>query len=113
MTKKDIVLEPLLFSEALQKLDAKELKIPTLGGRSKLRIKKGNNVIVITNSGNKFLDINEDHWKKVMERMRSLHKEERSMTSRYAMGNKEYNWSGCPNRIFSPYIPAIVKHLSN
>jgi hypothetical protein len=113
MTKKNIELKPILFSEAMQKLDTKEFEIPTLGGRSKLRIKKENNVIIITNSGNKSLDINEDQWKEVINRMISLPKEERNMTSRYAMGKKEYNWRECPNRIFSPYIPAIVKHLSN
>ena len=38
---------------------------------------------------------------------------EKGMTSRYSKGQNHYNWEQCPNRIFTPYIPAIVKYFNS
>jgi hypothetical protein len=58
------------------------------------------------------LEIDEKHWNKVMNRLKELPHDERGMTSRYGVGNLTFNWKECPNRVFSIYLPAIVKHLS-
>ena len=52
------------------------------------------------------------HWDKVMNRMNELPQDERGMSSRYGDGNRQYNWKKCTNRVFSIYVPAIVKHIS-
>ena len=102
----------IAFETALQKLEGSEVVIPTLGGRSNLKIKVENNLIYITNSKNNQLGIDKSHWDKVMDRLRNLPEDERCMTSRYGVGKNSYNWKECPNQVFSIYIPAIVKHLS-
>lgn len=106
-----IEMEPISFKESLNQLNGNEIVIPTLGGKSKLKIKVENNLIYITNSKNNQLAIDEKHWDKVMDRMRELPQDERGMTSRYGVGKNTYNWKECPNQVFSIYVPAIVKHL--
>lgn len=108
----EIDMEPISFKEALNQLIGNEIVIPTLGGKSKLKIKVENNLIYITNSKNNKLGIDKLHWDKVMGRLNDLPQDERAMSSRYADGKKQYNWMKCPNRVFSIYLPAIVKHLS-
>jgi hypothetical protein len=108
----DIEMEPITFEDVLNKLKGNETVIPTLGGRSKLKIKVENNLIYIINSKNNQLAIDEKHWNKVMNRLEELPQHERGMTSRYGVGNHAFNWDECPNQVFSIYIPAIVKHLS-
>jgi hypothetical protein len=108
----DIEMEPINFEDALNQLKRDEVVIPTLGGRSKLKIKVINDSILITNSKNNQLVIDKKHWNKVMDRLEELPQDERGMTSRYGVGNHPFNWDECPNQVFSIYIPAIVKHLS-
>jgi len=107
----DIEMEPIAYDKALKSLIGTEIEIPTLGGRSKLKIKADNNLIFITNSKNNQLAIDKIHWEKVMSRLLELPQEERGMTSRYGVGKHLYNWKECPNQVFSIYVPAIVKHL--
>jgi hypothetical protein len=108
----DIEMEPITFEEGLNKLQGKEIEIPTLGGKSKLRIKVDDNLIQIINSKNNQLKIDKFHWDKVMGRIKELPQDERGMTSRYGVGKHSFSWKQCPNQVFSIYIPAIVKHLS-
>ncbi|TXI66527.1 MAG: hypothetical protein E6Q46_04985 [Flavobacterium sp.] len=108
----DIEMEPINFEDALNQLKSDELIIPTLGGKSKLIIKVENNLIYITNSKNNQLAIDENHWNKVMNRIKELPQDERGMTSRYGVGKNTYSWKECPNQVFSIYVPAIVKYLS-
>ena len=108
----DIEMESISFKEELNELIGNEIVIPTLGGKSKLKIKVENNLIYITNSKNNQLAIDEKHWDKVMDRMKDLPQDERGMTSRYGVGRNTYSWKECPNQVFSIYIPAIVKYLS-
>jgi hypothetical protein len=108
----DVEMEPISFKETLNKLNENEIVIPTLGGKSKLKIKIENNLIYITNSKNNQLAIDENHWDRVMDRLNDLPQDERGMTSRYGVGKNTYNWKECPNQVFSIYIPAIVKYLS-
>jgi hypothetical protein len=105
-------MEVIAFETAVKTLKGNEIEIPTLGGKSKLKIKIENNLIYITNSKNNQLAIDEKHWNKVMNRLKELPQDERGMTSRYGVGNHAFNWDDCPNQVFSIYIPAIVKHLS-
>jgi hypothetical protein len=107
-----IEMEPINFEDALNQLKRDEIVITTLGGRSKLKIKVQNDSILITNSKNNQLAIDEKHWNKVMNRIKELPQDERAMTSRYGVGKNDFNWKECPNQVFSIYIPAILKHLS-
>lgn len=108
-----IELQPIEFDEILNYISENVIEIPTLGGRSKIKINKKDNSIVIINSNKKSLIIDKLHWGKVMDRMDNLEQIERGKTSRYAYGSNEYNWNECPNKIFSPYVPAIVKHMNH
>lgn len=107
----EIEMEPITYENALKSLTGTEIEIPTLGGRSMLKIKVDDNLIIITNSKNNKLIIDKIHWKKVMARLLELPHEERGMTSRYGVGKHLFNWKECPNQVFSIYVPAIVKHL--
>lgn len=107
----NVDMEVITFETALQKLKGNEIEISTLGGRSKLKIKVENDLILITNSKNNQLLIDEKHWNKVMNRLKELPQDERGMTSRYGIGKHSFNWKECPNKVFSIYIPAIVKYL--
>lgn len=104
-------MEVIAFQIALQKLKGNEIEMPTLGGKSKIKIKVENDSILITNSKNNQLAIDEKHWNKVMNRLKELPHDERGMTSRYGVGKNAYSWKECPNQVFSIYIPAIVKYL--
>jgi len=104
-------MESITFEDALQQLPNDEINIPTLGGRSTLKIKAENNLIYITNSKNNTLGIDKAHWNKVMSRIEELPQDERGMTSRYGVGKHQFNWTECPNQVFSIYIPAIVNYL--
>jgi hypothetical protein len=104
-------LEPIQFDEVLKYLTENEFIIQTLGGKSSFQVKKENNLIVIRNSKNSISKIDRSHWEKVMARMDELPIDERGMTSRYGVGKDLYNWDKCPNKVFSLYIPAIVKHI--
>lgn len=105
-------LYPIKFEDALNALSEKEIKMPTLGGRSAIHVVRDSDKIKIINSKGKTGFIDHDHWKKVMDRMKVLPLEERDMTSRYGLGNHLYSWKEVPNKVYSIYIPAIVKHLS-
>jgi hypothetical protein len=95
-------MESINFEDALNQLKSDEVVIPTLGGRSKLKIKVENDSILITNSKNNQLAIDEKHWNKVMNRIKELPKNERAMTSRYGVGKNDFNWKECHDRSF-PY----------
>ncbi len=110
--KNDIKLQAMSYSDTLALMGSSEIEIPTLGGQKKLKVKKEQNFIHITNSNNKSLKVDQNLWDKVMDRMNTLPQEERGMSSRYGDGKNLYNWKECPNRVFAIYIPAIVKHLS-
>ena len=107
----DIEMEPINFEDALNKLKREELVISTLGGKSKLIIKVEDDLILINNSKNRKLIVDNDLWKKVMNRISEIPQEERGMSSRYNVGNNLYNWKNCPNRD-AAYLVAIVKYLS-
>jgi len=109
---KDKILEPIDFEAVLNKLSSENIEIPSLGGRSRLKIRKDDDKILITNSKQKSFSVNKQHWDKVMNRMDELPQDERDMTSRYGLGKHSFNWKECPNRVFSIYIPAIVKCFS-
>lgn len=106
-------LEPISFEEVLRHLSENENCITTLGGKSSFRVKKVKDYIEIINSNNNSCKIDKTHWDKVMIRMDELPLDERGMTSRYGVGKHHFNWDGCPNQVFSLYIPAIVNYLSS
>jgi len=106
-------MEVIPFETALQKLDGNKIEILTLGGKSKVKVEVENNLIYITNSKYNKIGIDKTHWDKVMLRLNELPLDERGMTSRYGVGKNSFNWKECPNKIFSIYIPAVVKYLCN
>ena len=105
-------LNILTFDFILKQLNEKPIEIITLGGKSKFKVNKIDKFIILHNSRNRKLKIDKAHWDKVMDRINELPDNEKGMTSRYSSGNKHYNWQECPNRIFTPYIPAIVKYFN-
>jgi hypothetical protein len=103
-------MEVIAFEIALQKLKGNEIEITTLGGQKKLKVNNNDNFIYITNSKNKTLRVDMTLWNKIINRLKDLPNEERAMSSRYGVGNKEYNWQKCPNRN-AAYVAAIIKYL--
>lgn len=106
-------LNVITFEFVLQKLKNKTFVILTLGGKSKFTVNKVKNFIFIKNSGDNTFRVDNEHWDKVMDRVKVLPNNEKGMTSRYSKGQNSYNWEQCPNRIFTPYIPAIVKYFNS
>ena len=87
------------------------LQMPTLRGKSFITVDVINNQIRITNSGNNQMLINLEHWNRVIERMNIPDINARGMTSRYARGNREYNWYDSPDMTFSPNVPAVMEYI--
>ncbi|MEN8857935.1 MAG: hypothetical protein ABF260_07705 [Flavobacteriaceae bacterium] len=110
---KFIDMEVIKFEDAVNNIKDSQIVIPTLGGRSKIKVEVDNNLILITNSKNNQLGIDKAHWDKIMDRLLELPQEERGMTSRYGVGKHSYSWKDCPNQVFSIYVPAIIKYLCN
>lgn len=107
-------MEPLKFQTALDSIHDHWIKIKNLGNRSEFEVRKNNhNTITIKNSNDKQCNVYEKDWNLVLQRMKELPSEERLITSRYSHGDNDYNWRESPNRNFSPYIPAIIKHIIN
>jgi hypothetical protein len=107
----DVEMEVIAFETVVKALKHNEIEIPTLGGQKKLKVKKYENFIYITNSKNKTLKVDNTLWNKVMNRLNDLPQDERAMSSRYGVGKNPYNWENCPNRN-AAYIAAIIKYLS-
>lgn len=105
-------MEPLTYTNAIDALNNMRLEIPTLGNRSHIHVEVTNRLLILRYSdGNECL-ISEEHWDHVMNRVRELPQEERYKTSRYGHGPFLFNWNEAPNRVFSLYIPAIVRYLN-
>lgn len=105
-------MKTLTYNETIAVLSNDWIEIPTLGRKSKFSVKVENNDIVIRNSSGKIFAITKEHWDKVMNRVEELPVEDRQKTSHYAEGKKKYNWEEIPNRISSPYVPAILRYLT-
>ena len=112
---KNIIMEPISFEVARQYFTDQWTELPTLGRRSTFLVRKVQRddsvVFQLQNSKGKQYFVDESHWKAVMDRMEELPADERMMTSRYAMGKHPFNWNECPNRVFTPYVPAVVRHI--
>jgi len=104
-------MEPIAYSEAKKSFDSSWIQIPTLGLQSSINVKVDGGSLIIQNSKSNELAIDENHWDKVMNRISELPQEERLKTSRYGQGKHPYNWDDCPNRVFSIYIPAVVRYI--
>jgi hypothetical protein len=100
------------FGDILKHLPDHEITIHTLGRKRYIRILKIINSIRIENSKNNTILIDLNHWNKVMNRVNELNINERLKTSRYAHGSNDYNWPEAPDRIFSPYVPAILRYMN-
>lgn len=103
-------LQPIDFQTALAALGSQAVTIPTLGKQSKIIVQGiiDTQIIQITTGSGKVGQINEEHWNLVMTHLESLPMEERCMTSRYG----EDHWPERPHRIYTPYVPAIVRYLT-
>jgi hypothetical protein len=106
-------MEPINYDVAINFLNNGIHKIPTLGNRSQIEVEVINNQLLIRNSKGNTFKISGEHWHLVMNRISSLPLNERYMTSRYGHGNFVFNWNDAPNRVFSIYIPAVVRYLLN
>ena len=108
-------MEPIAFKEALKYYTDQWTELPTLGRRSKFLVRtvqrRDSNVFQFQNSKGRQSFVDESHWKAVMGRMEELPADERMKTSRYGMGEFDFNWNECPNRVFSLYVPAVVRHI--
>ena len=109
--KRNNDMEPISYTNAINALNNMCLEMPTLGNRSRLHVEVTNRVLIIRNSAGNQCLISEEHWDLVMSRIRELPHEERYKTSRYGHGPFLFNWNEAPNRVFSIYIPAIVRYL--
>jgi len=105
-------MKPMSYHVAIHFFNQEWVTISTLGRRSEIKVCVNDNHILVQNSGSNILSINEQHWNAVMERIAQLPPEERERTSRYIQGTQPHNWEKCPNRIFSPYIPAVVRYIN-
>ena len=105
-------MEPIDYQIALHFFNNRpSMQMPTLGGKSLITVDVLNHKIRITNSGNNQMLITVEHWNRVCSRMNVLNLHDRRMASRYARGNQDYNWHDSPCRIFSPYVPAVMKYI--
>lgn len=87
------------------------IQIQTLGRRKNITVDVLDNKIRITNSEGNSKVIDEAHWISVIDRINQIDEEYREMATRYSQGTKDINWNECPNRIFSPYVPAVIREL--
>ena len=112
---KNIIMEPISFEVARQYFTDQWTELPTLGRRSTFLVRKVQRddsvVFQLQNSKGRQSFVDESHWKAVMGRMEELPADERMKTSRYGMGEFDFNWNECPNRVFSLYVPAVVRHI--
>lgn len=105
-------MEPINYEQAVLCFTNNPLQIPTLGRISSIDVDVVGNQIRITNARGNSEIIDIFHWNALIERINELDENEKEMTSRYAHGNHPYNWNNSPNRIFSPYVPAIIRYLN-
>ena len=112
---KNIIIEPISFEVALKYFTSQWAELPTPGRESNFLVRKvqrdDSNVLQFQNSKGRQSFVDESHWKAVMGRMEDLPADKRMMTSRYGMGEFDFNWNECPNRVFSLYVPAVVRHI--
>ena len=112
---KNIIIEPISFEVALKYFTNQWTELPTPGRESNFLVRKvqrdDSNVLQFQNSKGRQSFVDESHWKAVMGRMEDLPADERMKTSRYGMGEFDFNWNECPNRVFSLYVPAVVRHI--
>lgn len=94
------------YEEILKNLsDCREFV--TLGGRSKFKAQNmGGNLIIMISSGKSYA-ISKDLYDAVLRRYVQLKISQRYTSSKYT----DPEWSECPARIQSPYLPAIWKSL--
>jgi hypothetical protein len=101
------------FDEILKKIPESKMIIPTLGGRSSFTIKKNENsrISIINSRGSKKI-IDKEYWEKVAKRREELNVTKKNRTSFYTdplWNIKEVKI----DRIFPPYIAAIMKHYED
>lgn len=85
----------------------KTIQIKTLGKRSCFSVHIKRDTIVIINSKNNCYNLVQSDLDRVNKRLESLDKTRQRMSSEYV----DPKWPERPNRIFSPYIAALLLHL--
>jgi hypothetical protein len=95
------------FTTALIKFSTPKT-ITTLGGRSEITVFSEDGVLIIENSGGTTRSINTEYWEEVKKRRRSLGKAKDS-TSMYT--DPEWNLPYPTDRIFAPYVAAVMRYL--
>jgi hypothetical protein len=84
------------------------VEFPTLGRRSQFLAQYNlqKNSIKIKNSKNKECEIKKTDLWRIFERYFNAPLEKRHRASYYT----DPKWPDTPNRIFAPYIPAVIRH---
>lgn len=99
----------ITFSDALELLEnSGKITLPTLGGNSKISFERQLNFIVITNSNDKSIKVNESFFDKVVMRIESLELNIR-LVARYYTSN--YWKVGNPSTVFAPYLVSLYNYL--
>lgn len=106
---------PIQYQDAIDFFNEEWTQIQTLGRNSSLYVCvvtiRSDQHLKLRNSGGHTNLINVDHWDLVMRRIAELTPDQREHTSRYVRGDEEPNWPQCPNQVFSPYVPAVVRYV--
>jgi hypothetical protein len=100
-----------IFNELLSKHNS-ENKYSTLSGRSYFYVITKGNSFEITNSKNKTRLIHEAEFAIVFARYEELKRKKMQQKSSYYTDTHWKN-SGCPNRIFSPYLARLIDSHQN
>jgi len=95
------------FTTALSKFSTPKT-IPTLGGQSDFTVSSEDGVLIIKNSSGTTRSINMEYWEEVKKRRRSLGNSKNS-TSMYT--DPEWDLPYPTDRIFAPYVAAVMRYL--
>lgn len=101
----------LIFNELLS-IHNSENKYSTLSGRSYFFVIAKGSSLEITNSNNRTRLIDEAEFDIVYSRYEELKKKKQQQKSSYYTDSHWKN-SGCPNRIFSPYVARLIDLQQN
>ena len=84
-------------------------QLPTLGGRSSFTVRVTHGRVELGTSRGGVLVLSQELLSCVSNRRKSLPVSIRNISSQYV----DPTWCGCPNRVFSPYVAALIRYLES
>ena len=84
-------------------------QLPTLGGRSSFTVRVTHGRVELVTSRDGVLVLSQELLRSVSNRRKSLPVSIRNISSQYV----DPTWCGCPNRVFSPYVAALIRYLES